>query len=727
MGSQTRSLVSLGLSVFFLQFATPLSLAKENLRISSAGVRVPELPVFFEKNEGQFRPPVRFAARSAGYSLFLKKGGATLYVPAGSSKAHSTIDVSFVRANTAAEVAGIDPLQSRSSYFLGRSKSNWRPGVAQYTKVRYRSLYPGVDLLWHLSSNQLEYDFILRPGADPNRILLKFCGVRRLTVSNDGNLILESVSGQVIQKKPEIYQGDGSSGRCRINGRYRLLSENLVGFSVGPYDRSRELVIDPVLVYSSLIGAASTDIVKGIQVDSSGMIYVVGSMSQTDLAGTDGAYRTTSAGNADIFVAKFNPALSGRDSLVYLTYIGGASVDTPTSMALDASGNVWITGSTNSTDFPVVGAYQSTLSGGTSYDAFVCKLRPAAQGATDLAYSTYLGGGDLDVGNGIAVDSAGMVYVAGTTRSGNFPVTSSPYQSVRWGDQDAFIAKLDPSSTLLYSSYLGGETSDEGRSVAVAPNGLVYFAGSTLSTTFPLAGNSYRGASGGKIDVFLAVMDMTKDGFDSLVYATYFGGSDVEELRKIALDKQGRVWMTGYTMSADLPVSPNAFQSALSGVSDAFVACFDLRSEAPSALSFSSFLGGADGEVGYDVTLDSSNRAYVTGYTLSSDFPITADAVQSQYGGGVDVFVAEVSLGDSSPASLAFSSYLGQSGVHVGYGIAVASDGKLYIGGSTSGENVPITSNSAQNTYGGGSSDGFVMVLAPSPEQNVASSSATRQ
>jgi hypothetical protein len=347
--------------------------------------------------------------------------------------------------------------------------------------------------------------------------------------------------------------------------------------------------------------------------------------------------------------------------------------------------------------------------GGT--DAFVLKFDPSATGADQLPYSTYLGGTDTDVATGIAVDASGKIYVIGTTRSSNFPVTGSAYANVLYGPQDAFIAQYDLTSNpaLVYSTFLGGELQDSGEAIAVTPGGIVYAAGSTESTGFPQAGAQYQSSLAGFLDVWVAQMDLTKSGVGSLVYSSYFGGSDLDEVRRIAIDPTGKVLLAGYTMSADFPVTGDAAQHTLGGNADAFVARLDFTKPQNGFVNYATYLGGTGGDVAYDVASDAAGNIYVTGYTLSPNFPITSDALVKSWGGGTEAFIIKL----SPSGALGFSSYLGASGQHVGYGAAVANDGTMYVGGVTSIQDIFVSANAYQGGYGGGLSDGFLIVVGP--------------
>jgi hypothetical protein len=678
-----------------------------------AGKALRDLPLFFEPNQGQWNPQVRFSARAGDGRVFLTPRGAVLSVSAPGSETPRVASISMLNANRAPVIGGVDSLPSRSNYFLGSHKENWHTGLSHYGRVRYDGVYPGIDVVYYGNQNQLEYDFILHPGADPGRIRMQFRGAGRLSLTAEGDLALEDGGVRLLQKKPYIYQQDPASPLRRpIGGKYKLLGRNVVAVEVEPYDRSLPLTIDPVVVYASFLGGSLGDAVTAVKVDAAGMLYVYGYTNNSDLTATDGAYKTASAGDRDLFLAKIDLTQSGPASLVYFTYIGGTGADTSTGMALDSAGNVYLTGYTASTDFPTAGSpFQSALAGGAGFDAFVVKLSPSLQGSADLVYSTYLGGTDADQGNAIDVDASGAIYVVGSTRSGDFPLTSSAYAAARWGALDAFIVKLVPggSPQLAYSSFLGGELNDDGRAIAVAPSGMVYFAGSTSSTTFPLAGNSYRSTLQGGVDIFVAQMDLTKSGLDSLVYTTYFGGSDNEELRGMALDSSGNLLLTGYTLSADFPVTPDAAQSRIGGNADAFVARLDLTAPPDSVVKYATYLGGKGGDVGYAIASDPKGNIYVTGYTLSLDFPVSGDALQKAWGWGADVFIAKL----NGSGALEYSTYMGKTGTNIGYAIAAAQDGTIYVGGIAASKGISTTSNAAQNIFGGSTSDGFIVVLAP--------------
>ncbi len=561
-----------------------------------------KLPLSFEANQGQTDSRVDFLSRGSGYTLFLTPAEAVLALRKGSAEAKkapavppAVVRMKLVGANPSPQASGLEELPGKSNYFLGNDPSKWRTNVPRYAKVSYKDVYPGVDLVYYGNQRQLEYDLVVSPGTDPDAIALSFEGVERLRIDARGDLVLNTSGGEIRQHKPLVYQElDGI--RREIAGSYVLSGGRQVGFQVAAYDAGQPLVIDPVLVYSTYLGSASFDSGKDIAVNSSGNAYVTGQTGSTNFP-TASPVQASNGGSFDAFVTKFNLAGNG---VVYSTYLGGSSAERGSDIAVDASGNAYVTGRTRSTNFPTVNPIQATFGGGTSDDTFVTKLN--ASGSA-LVYSTYLGGsGDDDV-QVIAVDGSGNAYVTGNTTSTNFP-TASPFQASHGGGgNDAFVAKLNAvGSALVYSTYLGGSGPDNGRAVATDSSGNAYVTGDTSSTDFPTASPFQSTFAGGTRDVFVTKFNAAGS---ALGYSTYLGGSGPDNGNGIAVDSSGNAYVVGSTDSTNFPTA-NALQGFLAEVDDAFVAKLN---PAGSALVYSTYLGGGSTDAGNDIAVDSSGNA----------------------------------------------------------------------------------------------------------------------
>lgn len=675
--------------------------------VRRAKAALAQLPLRFEANQGQMGPAVRYSAHAGGYDLFLTEHGPSLAFARHSKR----VDISLLNSNRATEIEALDRFQSRTDFFRG-SQANWCTNVPSYARVRYRAVYPGVDVVYYGNQNQLEYDFVLQPGADPNAIRMKFSGDGHVSLSPEGDLVLESGDARMVQKKPFIYQDDPqTSVRRQVAGRYTLLGHNVVGLRLDPYDRTRTLVVDPTLTYMTYLGGPGIDMVNAVKMGPNGLLYLAMQTDTNALPGPDNAYATSVPGLTGIWVGVLDTTPKGNFGLVYASYLGGTSLNVPLAIDVDSAGVIYLTGTTTSTDFPVTGNAFQTTGAGATVDAFVVKLDPSQSGTAALVYSSYLGGltGD-ESGNGIAVDSKGLIYIIGTTKSTDFPVTASAYAGVLYGVQDAFLCQVDPNAgALTYSTYLGGADLDYGKSILVGPTGLVYFAASTLSSDFPMAGYSYSGSSFGFQDIIIGVMDMTQSGVPSLVYSTYLGGSGNDEVNAIAFDAKGNILVTGYTLSPDYPVTPDAMQAAYAGNADTFVSVLNPNNPFVGGLVYSTFIGGSHTEVGYGVGADSAGYIYVTGYTLSPDFP-TANAIEPGYPDGIDIFLIKFRPGVAGRGAVQYSTYLGLSSIYVPTGLAVGPDGTAYVVGYSQ---IGLTStyNALQSGGFAGGTDGFLLAV----------------
>ena len=691
-----------------------------------------KLPLGFEANRGQTDSQVRFLSRGSGYSLFLTSSEAILTLrkpsrdrrgvetPSKPEAPSAVLRMRLVGANAKPEVAAMEELPSRSNYFIGNDPAKWRTNVPSYAKVRYEAVYPGVDLVYYGNQQQLEYDFVVAPGADPTIISLDFAGADRREVDDRGDLVLSLGNEQVRFNKPVIYQLDHGKRR-QVPGRYVLGDRGQVSFAVAAYDATQALVIDPVLSYSTYLGGTSLDWGQGIAVDSSGSVYVAGrSMSTTGFPTTPGSLDSAGDVSGDAFVAKLDTTASGSASLLYSTFVGGGLFmeDQAFGIAVDASHNAYITGFTGANNFPLANAYQTTHGGGSA-DVFVTKLNASGN---VLLYSTYLGGRGVDTARAIAVDSSGNAYVTGDTYNGlitPFPTTANAYQTAMNSTgfcctMDAFVAKLNTNSSgaasLVYSTYLGGTAEEQGLGIAADAFGKVYVTGWTHSAGY-FNVNAYDATANSFQDAFVAKLDTTVSGAGSMLYSTYLGGADHEWGNAIAIDSSGNAYVTGQTVSSDFPTL-NGYQTSLGasapGVADAFVAKLNPSAAGAASLLYSTYLGGTNMENGFGIAVDSSNYAYVTGSTSSSNFP-TLNAYDSSLGGSSDAFVAKLDPALSGSASLIYSTYLGASADDTGIGIAVDAAGNAYVTGHTTSTDFPVL-NAYQTSFGG-NYDAFVTKL----------------
>jgi hypothetical protein len=671
------------------------------------------LPLAFEANQGQADPRVRFLARGTDHVLFLTRDESVLVLrAAGAAGGDNTkrgprlqakdggrnrvVRMRFLGGGGAPRLVGLDGLPGRSNHLIGSDPRRWRRGVPLFARVKYESLYPGVDLIFHGSEGPLEYDLVVAPGASPDVIRIGFQGTGRLRLDESGDLILPVGDGEVVQHAPRIYQ-EVDGARRMIGGTFVLRGRREVGFAItGTHDPGRALVIDPVLSYSTYLGGASDDTAQAIAVDNSGSAYLAGSTFSSDFPLAN-AFQSTRRGYGDVFVTKIDP---NGGALVYSTYLGGNEYDAAHGIAIDNSGSAYVTGTTSSTDFPVTDAFQPAFRGGTSYyyptDAFVAKLTPDGSA---LVYSTYLGGGGDDAGAGIAVDGSGSASVAGRTNSIDFPL-ARPLQPGRAGLNfyitDAFVTRLTPSgSALVFSTYLGGRNWELPAGVAVDPAGNTYVTGHTDSPDFPTFGALRAAPDQVRGEAFVTKFNPSGTGF---VYSLLLGGSNQDQGTAIAADASGNAYVAGSTYSSDFPIR-NPVQASRGGSSgwdvDAFAAKID---PGGSALVYSTFLGGSRPEAAGGIAVDARGQAHLVGSTSSRDFPqerpLEPLFVPSAY--PQDLFVTKLS---ADGGLLAYSTYLGGGNLDYGLGIAVDPSGGAYVTGYTYSLDFPTTAGAFQSFH----------------------------
>jgi hypothetical protein len=659
-----------------------------------------KLPLTFEQNQGQTDSQVKFLARGSGYTLFLTPDSAILALQR--ERAASVLRMKLVGANRNPATAGTDALPGKSNYFVGNDPSKWRTDVPTYAKVKYRGVYPGIDLVYYGNQRLLEYDFLVAPGADPGAIELRFQGAKKLRVNDDGALVLDVGAGEVIEHAPAVYQ-EISGERRTVEGKYVLRGKGRVGFSVAEYDRTQPLVIDPTLVYSTFLGGSVSQSGQGIRVDASGNAYVVGWTNSADFPTTAGAFQTSKGTAGSAFVSKFNPDGS---ALVYSTFLGGTGGAGASGIAVDASGNSYVTGAAGA-DFPTTaGAFQTNYAGGDN-DVFVTKLNTAGL----LVYSTYLGGTGTDGAAGIAIDVSGNSYVTGGTNSPNFPTTAGAFQTSLPGSWQGsgFVTKLNSKgSQLLYSTYLGGSVADFPHGIVADASGNAYVTGSAGSTDFPTTPGAFQVKAAGNGDAFVTKLNPAGS---ALVYSTYLGGSGGgENAGAIAIDGSGNAYVGGDTHSPDFPVTPNSIPN-LFGIYPWCYICgkgfVSKLNAAGSGLVYSTYLSGYGGGSSVSgIAVDAAGHAYVAGASSNErDFPTTPEAIKtSDWCGG---FVSKLNKAGSA---LAYSSYLGGSACDWASAISLDSSGNIYVTGGTLSPDFPTTPGTFQTT--GGGYDSFVSKLS---------------
>jgi uncharacterized repeat protein (TIGR01451 family) len=673
------------------------------------------LPLSFESNLGQLDSRAKFSARGPGYNLFLTATGALLELkhnPQGKRNkqpgtqprpSSSLLAMNLLGANAQGIATGLHQLPGHRNYFIGNDPSRWHTDVPTFRAVRYDDIYPGISLTYYGNQQELEYDFNVVPGANPRNIRLAFDQAARPRISAEGDLVLRLKGGEVRQRKPVVYQEiDGR--RHFVVGRFVLIGKSIAGFDLGPYDHSKELIIDPTLVYSTYLGGGGDDLGSSIAVDSNNNVYIAGTTSSTNFPLRGAAYGSN-AGLADLFVMKIDAAGA---NILYSTYIGGSGQDRGDGIAIDANGNAYVVGrvDSSSVNFPTTaGSFGPNYRGG-DFDGVVFKLN--GQGNA-LVYSGFLGGEENDSTEGIMVDSAGNAFVTGGTKSAAFPTTISAYQGTRAGDTDAFLTKINPSgSALLYSTYLGGSGTDRGSGIAIDGNGNAYISGFTSASDFPTE-SAFQNSFGGSFDAFVAKFDTNASGVGSLVFCSYLGGAGDDKAYGIAIDSSGNnVYVSGQTSSNNFPVLAPA-QPSFGGVFDAFIA----KISSAGTKVYATYLGGSGDDRGSGLAVNFAGAVYVTGATSSTNFPTVAP-LQLANGGGFDAFIAKL-----NPAGNAFlySTYLGgnanENNTSTGTStnpIALDSSGNAYITGFTASTNFPTVTPLQSNNAGG--QDSFVVKIA---------------
>ncbi len=726
-----------------------------------------QLPLSFVENQGQTAQEVRYTSHGGQYDLFLTQSEAVVALRhtkhydlsprhramslkqiradhrAAKAAATTTtaLHMQFENANPTPQISAADKLSGKVNYYIGNDPSKWHVGVPTYTRVKYSQVYPGVDLVFYGNQRKLEYDFVVAPGADPSAIRMNLAGARRLHLSKSGDLIVDVADGSVELQKPVLYQTI-SGHRQPVDGKYSMKGSH-VAFAVGSYDRREPLIIDPVLLYGTYLGGDGDEQSFAIAVDASGDAFIGGQTDSTDfpVVGAGAVLGINNSGGLGFgFVSVLDPT---GGTLLQSTYLGGTTPggDVVFGLAIDASGNGYVTGETFATDFPTTAnALKHTLSVNAGGTTFIAESNTSGT----LVYSSYVGGNNGDFANSVAADASGNAYITGTTYSDpgsldiNFPVSAGAFQSTDPSGANlgsAFLTvintKASGAASLGYSSYLGGDGAnsgtaantfaDSGFGIALDSNNHAYITGTTSSTNFPHSTTNFQSASANTVfTAFISEFDTTKSGAASLVYSTYLGGSGAGDFGT-SIDVQSGTtvaYVTGSTNSTDFPTTSGALQKTGDANGAAYVTLLD--TSVGDSLKYSTFLGNS-GTTGFSIKADkTSGKAVVAGTTASQNFPVTVGAFQTALaaGAGGDGFVSEIDPTVSGANGLIYSTYLGGSGApsspDQANGIALGTLPNVFVTGQTFSTNFPTTTGAFQTALDG-PSDAFVASLNLTP------------
>jgi uncharacterized protein (TIGR03437 family) len=637
--------------------------------------------------------PPQFSARGEGYELRLSGPAAQFSI------GDRWLRLSFVGANPAAEPEPLEQQAARIHYFVGNGPRNRPVGTPGFGRIRYRDIYPGIDVEFYGLRSRPEFDLIVHPGADPSRIRFDLEGADSIEETAAGELVAVAGGLPVRLSIPRIYQPGEPANE--IHGTFRTFANGGVGFTVGEHDPARPLVIDPVLSFSTLVGGSYGDNAYDVALDAEGNIYVAGLTHELGFLHTPGAFTSPAGFLIHAFVAKLSP--DGTE-LLYAAVIGGSAEDQARAIAVDAAGNVYLTGTTFSTDFPVTDdALQPKFTGGNT-DAFVVKL--SADGS-ELLYSSYLGGSRQEFGEGIAVAADGSVFVGGSTLADDFPVLPGALQPVpNSAAHDAFLVKMDLNNpTMLGSTFFGGTSRDEILDLALDPGGNVVVTGITVSKDFPATPGVFQPEHGGVTTAF--VSKLTPD-LSEIVFSSYLGGSIEDRGQTVAVDPAGDIYVGGRTLSPDFPVTLGALQGRFvrgSFYGDGFVSKVSADG---SKLIYSTYLGGSSEDEVSGIAVDGTGQATAVGATGSSDFELTSNALQGVIAGFDDLFVTRLSA-DGSRA--VYSTLLGGEKSDRALAVAAAGPGAVVVAGTTVSPDFPPTNGVVQTEVRGAEAGGDALVV----------------
>ena len=693
-------ILSIGCAAAFGAAAFPV---RANVALGEKALR--EMPSWFEPNRGQLNPKIRFEARSRHGRLSIHSTGARLSYPEGS------LELTLAGANSKAPLMGEQLQAARTNYLLGNRPDEWKTDVPHYARVRWSRPYPGIDVAYYLNDSRFEYDMVVAPGADPGRIRLRFGGARAVRLDADGSLRFDVGGAEVRQLQPVAYQQIGSN-RVNVEASYRMAPGGEVTIALGSYDKARTLVIDPI-IYAGYTKGQSNQVVRDVKLDKDGNVWITGSaFGEVDVTDLPEPYKNYSSAYRDAFVAKFSIDANGQLNLLYWSYFGGSDYEVGTALGINSDGWVYVAGETSSSDFPEAGTTLQDAAGGET-DAFLLVIDPSVTGKDSLIYSSYWGGNKAETVRSMALDKNGYAVVVGTTASGTLTAVEYGMQSANRGGWDIYLLKVDPkpgsSQTLLYSSFFGGDSTDIATGVAVNDEGnLIYFTGYTFSSDFPTTGDGWQTVEQGYGDAFIVKVDLNQPGLDALVYGTCIGGTDLDMANGIALDPSGDVWITGYTLSVDFPVTADAAQPRNAGDVDGFVVRFT-PSAGGNPVKYATYLGGTDTDVPNVIKLLSDGRVAVAGYTMSNDMPARGNAPAVRM---ADAFVSVIDPSKSGAEGFVSTTTFGGEYVEAITALTTDADGNIYAAGSSYSFDLPTTDWSGKPDQGGIPS-GFLLKIKP--------------
>ena len=663
--------------------------------------------VSFEENRGQFDKQVRYFARSGGANVFLTATEAIYVLPLENTEQRTAdngqkafaLRMKIVGANAESTFTGEHLREQRTNYFKGTAE-DWRTDIPNFGVVHYENVYNGINMVWHgLESGATRYDFVVAPNVDAEQIVLEFDGADNLEIGADGNLLIHTPAGIIKQNKPFSFQ-ETDGAKQEIESRF-IIEQSKIKFQIGDYDRSKPLVIDPTvslnnLAFSTFLGSFGDDISNDIAVDASGNTYITGRTLSPAYPTTAGTFDTSANGQEDVFVTKIN---ASGTNVVFSTFLGGTFYDEGNGIVVDPVGNIYIAGAASAAFPTTSGAFDTTFNGGA--DVFITKLNP---NGSNLLYSTYIGSASIDFANDLAIDGGGNAYIVVRTSDAviDYPTTAGTFDETFNGFDDVAVTKLNDTGTVLvYSTFLGGGSIDNGTSIAVSSNGEAIIGGATTddAVNFPTTAGAFDTTHNGATDFFITRLNA---GGSALVYSTLIGGAGIDNASAITIDTGGNVYIAG-SVGSGFPTTVGVFDTTVAGSNEIGLSKISANG---ATLVYSTFLGGTQGENASGLAVDNFGNVYLTGGNFGGDYPTTSGAFDTTFNGSNDGIFTVV---NATATGLIYSTYLGGGGTDFGNDIVLDTTGNVYLTGRTIavGAAFPTNAQAFQNFNAGGN-DVFV-------------------